>query len=149
MRKPWRTCQTEEQKENLEKVAAEDLAVLLIGGDGYSFGKKVEVWSPYNSCNKQLPDLPDYRTSHDSAGLDGVPVVCGGERTLQSCLQMNTNQYWETFCAQIVGNMLERVFFEPVIPSTCQFSSIRVVWSATFLLPSLPVSHRRPKSRGS
>jgi len=88
---------TEADKENLEKAAAEDLSVILIGGDGYSFGKKVEVWSPTSSCNKQLPDLPDYRTSHSSAGLDGVPVVCGGERTLKSCLKMNSDQNWETF----------------------------------------------------
>jgi len=88
---------TEADKENIEKAEAEDLAVILIGGDGYSFGKKVEVWSPTSSCNKQLPDLPDYRTSHSSAGLDGVPVVCGGERTLKSCLKMNSDQYWETF----------------------------------------------------
>ena len=88
---------TEADKENLEKSAAEDLAVILIGGDGYSLGKKVEVWSPTSSCNKQLPDLPDYRTSHSSAGLEGVPVVCGGERTLKSSLKMNSDQFWETF----------------------------------------------------
>ena len=38
------TTTTEADKENLEKAAAEDLAVILIGGDGYSFGKNIEVW---------------------------------------------------------------------------------------------------------
>ena len=82
---------------NLEKTSSENLAVLIIGGDGYSFGKKVEVWSPTGSCNKQLPDLPDYRNYHDSALLDGSPILCGGERTLKSCLKMNSEQNWETF----------------------------------------------------
>jgi len=82
---------------NLEKASAESLAVIIIGGDGYAFGKKVEVWSPTSSCNKQLPDLPDYRTSHNSALLAGSPVVCGGERTLKTCIRMNANQNWETF----------------------------------------------------
>ena len=81
----------------IEKASAEALAVLIIGGDGFSFGKKVEVWSPTSSCNKQLTDLPDYRTYHDSALLDGAPIVCGGERTLKSCIRMNANQDWEAF----------------------------------------------------
>jgi len=78
-------------------IEKEKMAVLIVGGDGYSFGKKVEVWSTNPLCNKQLPDLPDYRSYHDSALLDGVPVVCGGKRSLQTCLSLNLNFGWEKF----------------------------------------------------
>jgi len=76
-----------------------DQAVLLMGGDGYAWGKKVELWSPDqdSACRQELPELPDYRSYHASAMSDGKPVLCGGKRALTSCLTMNDKKTWETF----------------------------------------------------
>ena len=45
---------------------------------------------------KTLPDLPDFRSNHDSNLLNGEPTVCGGDLTLKSCLRLNIhNNAWE------------------------------------------------------
>ena len=72
-----------------------ELAVIVIGGTGYAMGKKVEVWSPTGNCRTTLPDLPSFRSNHDSDLLNGEPVVCGGDRTLKSCLRLNSDYQWE------------------------------------------------------
>merc|ERR1719342_790500 len=50
-------------------------AVLVIGGSGYSQGRKVEVWSAHEGCSQEFPDLPDIRTNHESIMLEGYPIL--------------------------------------------------------------------------
>lgn len=69
-----------------------------MGGDGYAWGKKVELWSPDqdSDCRQELPQLQDYRSYHAAAMSEGRPVICGGKRALTSCLAMNDKKEWET-----------------------------------------------------
>jgi len=73
--------------------------VILMGGDGYAFGRKVELWSPVggSSCKKALPDLKDYRSFHAAAMSGGYPVICGGQRTLKTCLIMDQDNSWKSY----------------------------------------------------
>ena len=89
-------------------------ALLVIGGSGYSFGRKVcyrnpyhlrklnttcqvELWSTNEVCSRALPDLPNLRTNLDAATLDGQPIVCGGDNTPYSCMKMNPDFTWSQF----------------------------------------------------
>ena len=88
--------------------------LLIIGGSGYSFGRKVcfinpyhwrqfkrtrqvELWSTNQVCSIVLADLPNLRTNLDAATLDGQPIICGGDHTPYSCMKMNPDYTWSQF----------------------------------------------------
>lgn len=98
---PKTTTTTTTPPRTTVKTTTEDrpMAVLLTGGDGYAYGRKVELWVPDSSspCKMKLPDLPDYRNHHASAMYKGSPLICGGDRTLTTCLAMDGQYNWNSF----------------------------------------------------
>ena len=58
-------------------------------------GRKVEVWSSHGGCSQELPELPDIRTNHESAMIDGAPILCGGDEKPYSCLRLKADLTWE------------------------------------------------------
>ena len=65
--------------------------VLLTGGA--STGRSVEVYSPLESCNKDLEDIPYEFTDHSINFFNGEIIICGGQGSSSSrCLFLDQNQ---------------------------------------------------------
>ena len=73
------------------------MVALLVGGDGYALGQKVETWSLDDSCSKDLPDLSMARSHHVTLVLDNQILSCGGTNSNVSsnCVFLDQDLQWK------------------------------------------------------